>query len=155
MSSRARTVCRTLLVAAVLALPGCGGGGDNGPKTLTRQKLIAAGDALCTEYNAKQAQLGQPKTIKQLAAYGKKLLPVQDDIGRRFKQLQPPAEVSAAFGRVIAAQEQLGKLSRERYAAAAKNDARAVKAITAKFRTAYAPYVTAAREVGFKVCATG
>jgi hypothetical protein len=154
MTNRMTTVACTLLVAASAGLAACGGD-DDGQKTLSRQELIAKGDALCREYNAKQAQLGEPKTTKQLADNGKKLLPVQEDIGRRFKRLRPPADQRPAFRRVIAAQETLATLNGQRYAAAVRGDAQAVKAITAEFREAYTPYVKAAKEVGFKVCATG
>jgi hypothetical protein len=156
MSRRGRTRSCALIAVALLALPGCGGDDKKQQSTtLTRSELIAKGDALCKEYNDKQAQLGQPKTIKQLAQQGKTLLPVQEDIGRRFKQLKPADAERPAFDRVVAAQEKLAALNRDRYAAATRNDAGRVKTITADFRRAYGPYVKAAREVGFKVCATG
>lgn len=151
-----KTALAVLILPALLALGACGDD-DNGsePKTLTRQELVSKADALCRSYNEKQAELGQANNVKELAAQGEELLPLQEQIGRKFKRLRARPEDRATLRRVIAVQEELAALNRNRYAAAERGDQQAVQEATDEFAATYPDYVEAARALGLKVCATG
>lgn len=62
-------------VAAVLALPACGGGGER----LTKTEYIAAADAICEEANRALNELGEPGSLAELADYAPRATEIVGD----------------------------------------------------------------------------
>lgn len=70
------------LLAAGLALAGCGG-----EETLSKQELIAAGDALCAKADREAEALGEPRTVSDV----ERLTGVFDTMVSDFGGLEPPS----------------------------------------------------------------
>ena len=80
------------VVAAVVALAACGGGGET---RLSHDAYVAKADAICRDIGAKQKRLAVPTSTGQIPTYVKRALPIFDDALARIHALRPPSELDA------------------------------------------------------------
>ncbi len=112
----------TAIVLALLALAGCGGGGEAG---LSRGTYITKANAICRDVGKKLEALTVPTSNDQIPAYATKALPIYDNALARIRALRPPSELDS---KVKAWLEEIGKsrkvVSDLGQAAARKDDAK-------------------------------
>ena len=88
-----RLACGALLVAlAAVVAAGCGGGGS---KTLSKADYGTQLNQICTDYNAKQKEIGTPTSIAEVATKGPKLLDEFDKAIAKADKLKAPDEIKA------------------------------------------------------------
>ena len=81
-----------------LALAGCGGGG-----ALTRAQYLSKVDAACEAFHERESEIGEPKTVRDLALRGPKILAVFDDtLLEEVASLDPPKAIAGQAGRLVA-----------------------------------------------------
>jgi hypothetical protein len=117
-----------LVVVLALAAAACGGGG----KPLSAKDYSAKLNAICTDLNAKQKELGTPGTLPEFGDKGSKLISDFGDAIGKIEKLRPPAAMKAPAARFVALAEQERDGLEELFKAAKKNDAAGVRRIATR-----------------------
>jgi hypothetical protein len=117
------------VVAAVVALAGCGGGGDD---RLTKAEYIAQADAICQEANAKIEALGAPETLADLAAMGQQSVQISEQQLAKLRALRPPAEDEATLNGAYDLVEQQIGITKQLVAAARAKDMDRINSLVAQ-----------------------
>jgi acyl-CoA reductase-like NAD-dependent aldehyde dehydrogenase len=140
------------VIAVLVVVPGCGGGGG---QPLTREQFASKADAICAKGNDRQKQLGNPASIADLARVADKTLDILDDAIADFAKLKPPASERVTAEQWIAQVRLLrDDLKQIRDQAKAK-DTQALRQIAAMSQTHNTRAKALATELGMKVCNTG
>jgi hypothetical protein len=146
---------------AALAIAGCGGGGDDSTSTaattettvaLTKEELIAQGDAICGEVNRAVGALAVsgaevPEQITQTAT-------LYTGMVDSIKGLGAPDE-DAGYPEFIAAAEELSKVEGEVKLAAEREDTAALGEAASAAAPALEEFESVAGEYGFEACSEG
>jgi hypothetical protein len=152
---------KTSLIAtplAVLAIAGCGGGGDDStestatteaPVALSKAELISQGDAICAEVNAAVGSVANsgaevPDQIIQVSN-------LYTGLVDSLKRLGVPAE-DAGYDEFIAAAEELSKIEDEVKLAAEREDTAAIGAAASEAAPALEEFEEEAEKFGFEDC---
>lgn len=147
-----RALAGLTLATAVLA--GCGG--DDSDSALSKQELVARGDALCTEARQKLPPAPGARDLATSAAYTSRVDKVSTDILGRFRELEPRKGDRKLFDQFLAAAQERLKDVRRAHEAATAGDGRAVKAALGIEARQHAPrYRQLAQQLGFNVCGSG
>jgi hypothetical protein len=118
-----------LLVAALaLAAAACGGGG----KPMSAKDYSARLNAICTDLNEKQKELGTPATLPEFGEKGKTLISDFDDAIGKIKKLRPPEAMKAPAARFVALAEQERDGLEQLFKAAKRNDSAEVRKIATR-----------------------
>lgn len=152
-----------LSFAALLALlvAGCGGGGDetteSAPTTvettaLTKEELIAQGDAICGEANAAIGALGVsdaevPEQIERTAD-------LYVGMVENIKDLGAPEE-AAGYDEFIAAADELSAVEAEAKLASEREDTEALSETATKSAPILEEFAAVAGDYGFEECSEG
>jgi hypothetical protein len=136
------------LLLVPLAIAGCGGGA--GPTT--KQDLVAKGDAICHDVNAKVNALGRPKSRSEIAGYVAKGEAIERDGLKRFNALKVPAAQRADLTAYENAVTQAIALSARVGALASAGNAAQTQQLLAEAAPLHQQAVAAARRIGFKEC---
>ncbi|HEU4904742.1 MAG TPA: hypothetical protein VFT19_01335 [Solirubrobacterales bacterium] len=143
-----------------LALAGCGGGDDDSSTaaapvetteaaSLTKEELVAQGDAICAEVNAAVGTVGS--TSSDAAGQAQQVAGLYGGMAERLKGLGAPSDESAGYAEFIAAAEALSqaednvKLAAEREEGESEAESEASSALSA--------FQSAASEFGLEECA--
>jgi hypothetical protein len=152
-----------LLAAGLLALAGCGGGGDEettaapattteSPSKLSKQELIAQGDAICAEVNAAVG------TVDASEAEGSAQVSQASDLYsgmvERIKDLREPSE-AAGYSEFIAAADNLAQAENDAKLAFERNEEAALAGAQEEASSALEDFQEAASAYGFQDCAEG
>ncbi|HEV7769192.1 MAG TPA: hypothetical protein VGO66_00870 [Solirubrobacterales bacterium] len=151
------------LPLAALAIAGCGGGGDDStattaattveaPPTLSKEELIAQGDAICGEVNAAVGAIGASEAevaeqINQTADLYTGLVEGLNDLGA--------PEDTAGYSEFIAAAEELAKVEGEVKLATEREDTAAIGEAAEQATPALEEFQSTAAEYGFQNCSEG
>jgi hypothetical protein len=135
-------------VAASLAVPACGGGGDR----LTKMEYIAAADAICEEANRALEELGEPGSLTELADYAPKASEIVGDQLERLRDLRPPEAGEALIDKALDLSEQQNDLAQEIGEAAAAGDAERAGELLGQIRPLDEEANQIARDYGLQVC---
>lgn len=142
---RSRAVLAATLLVAVVA--GCGG-----EETLTRADYITQADAICDDYNQRQAKLGDPKSVEDIERLGDETKPLVEKQLAELRDLEAPEEIAddaaAAYDLL---ERQLPKLDALVRAAEA-NDVAKVQSIAAEAGVLDEQADAKAEKIGLKVC---
>lgn len=158
-----RLIILALMAAGLLALAGCGGGGDEDSTaskpatmeqtpTLTKAELISQGDAICAEVNAAVGSVGaaesgvQDETIQVATLY--------TGMVERLKDLGEPDD-TAGYPEFIDAAEELGTVEDEVKLAAERADTVALGEAATRAAPALEEFQSAAGTYGFESCSEG
>ena len=142
---RSRAVLAATLLVAVVA--GCGG-----EETLTRADYITQADAICDDYNQRQAKLGDPKSVEDIERLGDETKPLVEKQLAELRDLEAPEEIAddaaAAYDLL---ERQLPKLDALVRAAEA-NDVAKVQSIAAEAGVLDEQADAKAEKIGLTVC---
>lgn len=151
-----------VLAAFVAALPiaGCGGGGESSTSTtasgepLTKQELIAKGDAICKQANNLFAQLQQspPTTPESAVTFTQKLIHIQETELSQLRDLHPPAPLKSSLDDYVRALDENIGVLKKGLKAAQQNDATGYAKAQAETVSEQVKRLQLARAVGFREC---
>lgn len=162
--SKLLTIALALTALAAL-IAGCGGGGGGSTETtaattekiettptLTKQELIAQGDAICAEVNTAVGSVGTSaaSTESQITQVSNLYIGMVESI----KRLGTPTE-SAGYPEFIEAAEELAKIEGEAKLAAEREDAVAIGEAATRAAPALEEFESVAGEYGFEECGEG
>jgi hypothetical protein len=88
-----------LLLAAALALAGCGGGGKT---ALSKSEFVAQANAICKDYDARIDALGDPASLEDLVGLAAKAKPIAEDGVAKLRALKAPEELQAGYDEYLA-----------------------------------------------------
>jgi hypothetical protein len=160
MRAHKRITCVALVVfAAGLAVPGCGGGGSSSSTTstsepLTKQDLIARGDAICKQALGQFQQLQQspPTTAQGAATLTQHLIDISESELNQLRDLTPPASLQSGLDAYLKALEQNIAILKQGLKAAQQSDAAGYAKAQARTVSAQVKRLQLARAVGFEAC---
>src|SRR5262245_25963703 len=151
-------------VSLALLAGGCGGDDDSGGGS-TRDEFIAEVDGLCEDANAELNKLREqqqgldpennPKDLDKLASLFEQAQEQSDPVVDKMADVEPPPEMSAAYGRLLRAYEQQVELIGRTSDALKQRDAAALQQLATDMNTTQAKARGLAHGLGFKVCGTG
>ena len=140
-----------MTLVAVGAAAGCGGGSSG----LSRQDLIAKGDALCTQGRRETRPAPTGGSLPLFAKYFDAVEKAATKTLDKFKKLKPRDSERKAFDAFLAGAEKRIKALREARDAANAGNVAGVRAAVGQAKLDTPGYRSAAQQVGFKVCGSG
>jgi hypothetical protein len=153
-----RWAAAATMVAATL-VAGCGGGGATSASTttgeqLTKQELIAQGDAICKQAVGKFQQLQQnpPTTAEGAATLTQRLIDITESELSQLRELNPPASLQSSLDAYLKSLDENVAVLKQGLKAAQQNDAAAYAKAQAKTVSQQVKRLSLARAVGFKEC---
>jgi hypothetical protein len=142
---------RTHAAAALLLLllvAACGGG-------LSKQELVAKGDAICKRINTRMAKEPDPKTTKDLKRLADRTVELSDPAIDDMEKLDPPSELEADFKKFVASLKKQRDLTKKIGDAAGKDDTAKIQEVGAQAQKAQDEYRRLTGKIGFKECGGG
>jgi hypothetical protein len=147
---------------AALALAGCGGGSDGdttavpvetteATTALSKEELIAQGDAICAEVNAAVGAIGP--TGSAAAGGTTQVAGLYGGMVERLQGLGAPGDDSAGYAEFISSAEALAQAEDNVKLASEREEGEAVSAAEAEASSALASFQSAATSFGFEQCA--
>jgi hypothetical protein len=137
-------------VALALAVGGCGG-----EERLSQAAFVRQADAICKDYQGRQARLGTPKSIKDVARLSEATKPLVVEQLAKLRDLKAPKDVQGDFDQAldlldhqVPVIDQLGK-------AATGGDQDRVVKIAADANALDGKANALAKSSGLKVCGQG
>lgn len=159
-----RTPRRLLLSLPLvaLAIAGCGGGGGDDSTAaapvetteatlLSKEELIAQGDAICAEVNAAVGTVGS--TSSDAAGQTSQVAGLYGGMVERLKGLGAPSDDSAGYPELISAAEALAQAEDNLKLASEREEAEAVAEAEAEASSALTSFQSAATAFGLEDCA--
>ena len=140
----------TATVFALLALAGCGGGGES---RLSRSVYIAKANAICRDVAAKQEALTVPRSTGEIPAYAKKALPIFDGALARIRALRPPSKLDSRVQAWLESIRASRKVVADLGKAAARKDAASVETLGARAVSLGDEGRSLASDIGLTDCA--
>ena len=138
--------------AAVALLPllvaGCGGG-------LSKDELVAKGDAICKRVNTRMAKEPDPKSATDLERLAKRTVEISDPAIKDMEKLEPPSELESDFENFLASLKRQRKRTKKIGEAAAEGATAKVQQIGADAQSAQEEYRRITGKIGFKQCGGG
>ena len=141
---RARAAAGLLLVLVV----GCGGG-------LSKQELVAKGDAICKRVNAQMAKEPDPQTAADLQRLADRTVEISDPAVDDMEALEPPGDLEDDFKKFVGSLKRQRDLTKKIGAAAGKGDTAEVQKVGADAQEAQDEYRRLTGKIGFKECGGG
>jgi hypothetical protein len=154
-------ICAVLAAfAAALPMAGCGGGGESSTSTtasgepLTKQELIAKGDAICKQARTQFEQLQQnpPTTPQGAATLTQKLIDISETELSQLRDLNPPASLKSSLDDYVGALDKNIRVLKQGLKAAQQNDATGYAKAQAETVSEQVKRLQLARAVGFEEC---
>jgi hypothetical protein len=148
--------------AAALAIVGCGGGDDDGdtteaapltteaPATISKEELIAQGDAICAEVNAAVGTVNAGET--DTASRVEQAAELYGGMVDRLQDLGEPEE-AAGYDEFTAAADTLAQAQSDALLAAERGEEAGLAAASEEADSALASFQEAASAYGFEDCA--
>jgi hypothetical protein len=150
------------VLGAALAIAGCGG--DDGDETtapaapppiettaLTRDELLAQGDAICGEVNAAVGALASSETGGEAAEAAE----LYGSMAERLIDLGAPSDDAAGYSEVSAATEELAQAESDVELAADRGEEEGLLEAEAEASSALSAFQAAASDYGFEQCGEG
>ena len=137
------------VVLLLLLVTGCGGGG------LSKEELVAKGDAICKRVNTRMAKEPDPKTAADLERLAKRTVEISDPAIKDMEKLEPPSELESDFENFLASLKRQRNLTKKIGEAAAEGDTAKVQQIGADAQSAQEEYRRLTGKIGFKQCGGG
>lgn len=141
---------RAALLAGVLALAACGGGGGT---RLSRDAYIEKADAVCTKVAAQQKALGAPATLDEIPPYVDKAIPILDAGVKELRDLRPPKEMEDGIDQWLKTTDETRDVLKRLKQAAANGDAVAARTAGVEGTKVDDRRDAIARRIGLTACA--
>lgn len=138
-----------VVVALAVTAAGCGGGGS---KTLSKAEYGAQLNQICTDYNAKQKEIGDPASLEDVATKGPKILAEFDKAIAKAEKLKAPDEIKATRDEFFAKSKEQRDLINQIVDAAKANDGAKAQEINTKGQSIQDDVKTLAGELGAPAC---
>jgi hypothetical protein len=132
----------------LLLVVGCGGG-------LSKQELVAKGDAICKRVNARMAKVPDPQTAEDLQRLADRTVEVSDPAIEEMEALEPPSDLEDDFKKFVASLKRQRDLTKKLGAAAGKGDTAALHKVGADAQKARDEHRRLTGKIGFKQCGGG
>ena len=132
----------------VLPLAACGGG-------LSKQELVAKGDAICKRVNTQIAKEPAPTDAAGLKRLADKTVALSDPAIKEMEALEPPDELKQDFAKFVASLKRQRDLTKQIGEAAAKGDTAKIQQIGTAAQKAQSDYRKVSDKIGFKQCGGG
>ena len=132
----------------LLVVAGCGGG-------LSRDELVAKGDAICKRVNTRMAKEPDPQSAADLERLAKRTVQISDPAIHDMKALDPPSELEADFKKFVASLKRQRDLTKEIGDAAAAGDTAKIQKVGADAQKAEQEYRRLTGKIGFNECGGG
>jgi hypothetical protein len=142
-----------VVVAAAVALGGCGGSGDDGDEGLTKAEWIAKADALCKQSFAASERVAQPQTTAQFDEYLAKQLALSRRFDPKFEALGAPEGDEEAVENLVRLNEEGTLLLGNLVDAVRAQDVAKVERIVTQGTANAREFAAAARAYGAEECA--
>lgn len=150
------------MLAAALLVAGCGGGDDDETATpaapapvettaLTKDELLAQGDAICAEVNAAVGALASSESADGPANAAE----LYTGMVERLHDLGAPSDDAAGYSDLSAAAEELAQAQSDLELAVERGDAEGLAGAEAEASTALSSFQEAASDFGFEQCSEG
>ncbi len=147
-----------IVVPVVLAIAGCGGGGGESTETtqaataaaLSKEELIAQGDAICAEVNAAVGTVGS--TSSEAGGEAAQVAGLYSGMVDRLKALGAPSDEGAGYPEFIGAAEALVQAEENVKLEAEREEGEALAAAESEASTALTSFQSAATSFGFEQC---
>lgn len=145
---------RRVWLAGLVALAGCGsGGGGSSDKGGDPTAYKQSGDAICADYSAAIAKLGQPTAVSAIGPFIDKAMPILTRTVGRIEKLDPPSDLADQYAAFRdAARKTVDRAAAMRKAAEAA-DATEVQRLLAEAADASKRRVGLAHAAGLEACA--
>jgi len=164
MRIRDRLLFTAALPLAALAIAGCGGGDDDSTESvpvatiptttaLTKEELIAQGDAICAEVNAAIGGLGSSESAAAGGAAGQ-AADLYVGMVESLKRLGTPEETTG-YPELSAAADELSQAEGEVNLAAERGDSAALATAESSASAALESFQSEAEAYGFENCSEG
>jgi hypothetical protein len=151
-----------ILPLAALAIAGCGGGGGDSTASapvettettaaLSKEELIAQGDAICAEVNAAVGTVGS--TSSSASGQANQVADLYGGMTERLKGLGAPSDDSSGYAEFVAAAEGLSQAESNVSLAAGRGEEEALASAETEAGSALASFQSAASSFGFEDCA--
>lgn len=147
------------VVAVVLAFAGCGGDDDSGeaatatteaPTALSKEELVAQGDAICAEVNAAVGTVGSTSTGAEGQAG--QVADLYSGMAERLRGLGAPSDESAGYEEFIGAADQLAQAQDDVALAAERGEDGALATAETEASSALSAFRSAADAFGLERC---
>jgi hypothetical protein len=150
------------LPLVALAIAGCGGGSDGGSTAaapaetteattaLSKEELIAQGDAICAEVNAAVGTVGS--TNSTATGQAAQVAGLYAGMVERLKGLGAPSDDSTGYPEFIASAEALVQAADNTKLASEREEGEALSEAEADASSAHASFQSAATSFGFEEC---
>jgi uncharacterized membrane protein YgcG len=150
------------LALATLAIAGCGGGDDDETaapaappvettSALSKEELVAQGDAICAEVNAAVGTLAS----SDAAGAATQAADLYSGMVERLKELGAPSDDNGGYPEFIAAAEGLAQAESDVQLAAERGEDAALVSAETEASSALASFQSAAGSYGFEQCGEG
>lgn len=148
------------LALAVLSIAGCGGDDDDATTpvapvettaALSKEELVAQGDAICAEVNAAVGTLAS----SDAAGAATQAADLYSGMVERLKELGAPSDDSSGYPEFIAAAEGLAQAESDVELAAERGEDAALVTAETEASSALATFQSAATDYGFEQCGEG
>ena len=148
------------LLLVALAIGGCGGGDDEPadtapaaaePTALSKEELIAQGEAICAEVNAAVGTVGSTTTGSESQA--SQVADLYSGMVERLKGLGAPSDDRSGYDEFIGSAEQLAQAESDVALAAGRGEAEALASAESEADAALDAFQSAANAYGFEQCA--
>jgi hypothetical protein len=137
---RHATVAPLLLVVA-----GCGGG-------LSKDELVAKGDAICKRVNAQIAKQPDPQSASDLKRLAQRTTKIYDPAIDDMEALDPPSEIESDFKKFVASLRRLRDFTERIGDAAGEGDTAKIKQVSTDAQKVQQEYRRLTGKIGFKEC---
>lgn len=135
--------CTILVVTAA-----CGGDGDS----LSREKLIEEADAICTEYDSRIDEVGEPERADDIERYVDEVKPIVEEGTNELDNLTPPEDLEDEYDEWISLTRTGLASFDDLKAAAAEGDAQRIQEIVQDLDGGEAEADRIAQNIGFQEC---
>lgn len=142
---------RCAVAALAVLVTGCGGGGDD---RLSEQDFRRQANAICTEYDGRVEELGEPSSADEVVEFAAQAAELTRSGVAEMRALRPPEKLEPAFDRFLAEGDTVVELSEQLARAARAQDTAQLEQIVAEAQASDRRSDRAARELGLTACQT-
>ena len=129
----------------LLVVAGCGGG-------LSRDELVAKGDAICKRVNTRMAKEPDPQSAADLERLAKRTVQISDPAIADMKALDPPGALESDFKKFVASLRRLRDFTERIGDAAGEGDTAKIKQVSTDAQKVQQEYRLLTGKIGFKEC---
>jgi hypothetical protein len=137
------------MLATVVVVAGCGGGGDR----LSQEELVSEADAICTRFEERLDEVEEPQDVQDVERFADETRPIIEEGIDELRALEPPEELEGEYDEWIAMNEDALQVIDDLSEAAAAGDEARVQEVIEDAERREQEADNLAREIGLEECA--